>query len=147
MTTALLSSRPYGLVSIQTMNSKELVDKILQLDSDIRWVGVVDQQGNILQNVQRAGLESLTDSATEELTLKEFPTIMGLFWRDLVGQSGKLNSIVVSYTRVYLFAFYHEDLLVVLSFEPRGMPRVVRKLEAKFGPLQPTSPGQDPSRT
>jgi len=129
------------------MNSKELVDKILQLDSDIRWVGVVDQQGNILQNVQRAGLESLTDSATEELTLKEFPTIMGLFWRDLVGQSGKLNSIVVSYTRVYLFAFYHEDLLVVLSFEPRGMPRVVRKLEAKFGPLQPTSPGQDPSRT
>lgn len=129
------------------MDSKELVDKILELDSDIRWVGVVDQQGNILQNVQRAGLESLTDSATEELTLKEFPTIMGLFWRDLVGRSGKLNSIVVSYTRVYLFAFYHEDLLVVLSFEPRGMPRVVRKLEAKFGPLQPTSPGQDPSRT
>jgi hypothetical protein len=129
------------------MNSKDLADQILQLDSDVRWVGVVDQRGNILQNAQRPGVESLADSATEELTLKEFPTIMGLFWRDLVGQSGKLNSIAVSYTRVYLFAFYHEDLLVVLSFEPRGMPRIVRKLEAKFGPLHPTSPGQDPSRT
>jgi hypothetical protein len=129
------------------MKSKNLVDEILRLDSDIRWVGVVDQRGNILQNAQRPGVESLTDSATEELTLKEFPTLMGLFWRDLVGQSGKLNSIAVSYTRVYLFAFYHEDLLVVLSFEPRGMPGVVRKLEAKFGPLQPTSPGQDASRT
>jgi len=87
------------------MNSKELIDEILQLDSDIRWVGVVDQRGNILQNAQRPGVESLADLATEELTLKEFPTIMGLFWRDLVGQSGKLNSIAVSYTRVYLFAF------------------------------------------
>jgi len=123
------------------MNSKGLVDEIFQLDSDVRWVGVVDQRGNIIQNAQRPGVESLADPATEELTLKEFPTIMGLFWRDLVGQSGKLNSIAVSYTRVYLFAFYHEDLLVVLSLEPRGMPGVVRKLEAKFGPLQPTSSG------
>lgn len=116
------------------------------LDEDIRWVGVVDQRGDIIQNVQRPGVESLTDMATEELTLREFPTIMGLFWRDLVGGSGKLHSIAVAYTRVYLFAFYHQDLLIVLSFEPRGMPRVVRKLEAKFGPLQPISSGEDSDR-
>jgi hypothetical protein len=127
-------------------SSKDLVDEMFLLDEDIRWVGVVDQRGDIIQNVQRPGVESLTDMATEELTLREFPTIMGLFWRDLVGGSGKLHSIVVAYTRVYLFAFYHQDLLVVLSFEPRGMPRVVRKLEAKFGRLQPTSSGEHSDR-
>ena len=143
MASTSLSTTMLGAMSIQTMNSRDLVDEILQLDQDVRWVGVVDQRGNILQNVQRSGVENLVDSETEALTLKEFPTMMGLFWRDLVGQCGKLNSIVVSYTCVYLFAFYHEDLLVALSFEPSGMPRVLRKLETKFGPLQPTPSGHD----
>jgi hypothetical protein len=84
--------------------------------------------------------------ATEELILREFRTIIGLFWRDLVAGPGKLHSIAVAYTRVYLFAFYRQDLLIVLSFEPRGMPRVVRKLEAKLGPVQPTSSGEDSDR-
>jgi hypothetical protein len=128
-------------------SSKDLANEMFLLDEDIRWVGVVDQQGEIMQNVQRPGVESLTDVGTEELTLREFPTIMGLFWRDLIGRSGKLLSVVVAYTRVYLFAFYHRDLLIVLSFEPRGMPRVVQKLEARFGPLQPTSPRQSSDST
>jgi len=117
------------------MESEDLVKDLFQLDKDIRWVGVVNQQGEILQNVQRPGIESLTDPTTEELTLKEFPTIMGLFWRDLVGRSGKLRSVLVSYTRVYLFAFYVEDKLVVLSFEPESMLRVLQRLEARYGKL------------
>jgi len=126
------------------MKPEDLVKELLQLDKDIRWVGVVDQGGEILQNVQRPGIESLTEPTTEELTLKEFPTIMGLFWRDLVGRSGKLKSVLVSYTRVYLFAFYVEDKLVVLSFEPESMSRVVQRLEARYGKLQPTFPRREP---
>lgn len=127
------------------MKPEHLVKRLLQLDKDIRWVGVLDQRGEILQNVQRPGVESLTDPTTEELTLKEFPTIMGLFWRDLVGRSGKLKSVLVSYTRVYLFAFYVEDKLVVLSFEPEGMPRVVQRLESVYGKLSPTNLGETPT--
>ncbi len=119
------------------MNAKDLVDELFQIDDDIRWVGVVDQRGNILQNVQRPGTHSYTDSQTEERTLKEFPTIMGLFWRDLLGSSGELNAVVVAYSRVYLLAFYVEDFLVVVSFEPSGMPSIVRKLETRFGSLFP----------
>ena len=119
------------------MNAKDLVDELFQIDDDIRWVGVVDHRGNILQNVQRPGTHSYTDSQTEERTLKEFPTIMGLFWRDLLGSSGELNAVVVAYSRVYLLAFYGEDFLVVVSFEPSGMPSVVRKLETRFGSLFP----------
>jgi hypothetical protein len=119
------------------MNAKDLVDEVFQLDNDIRWVGVVDQRGNILQNVQRQGTRSYTDPQTEERTLKEFPTIMGLFWRDLLGSSGELNAVLVAYSRVYLLAFYVDDLLAVLSFEPQGMPSVVSKLEARFGTLFP----------
>jgi hypothetical protein len=119
------------------MNAKDIVDELLQLDKDIRWVGVVDQRGSILQNIQRPGTQSYTDQATEERTLREFPTIMGLFWRDLVGSSGELNSVVVAYSRVYLLAFYVEDFLVVLSFELSGMPSVINKLEGKYGSLLP----------
>jgi len=125
------------------MNPKDLVDELFRLDKNIRWVGVVDQQGHILQNAQRPGVESYADPATDELTLHEFPTIMGLLWGRLVGQSGNLNSVVVSYSRVYLTAFYVDDNLVVLSFDPRGMPGVTRKLESKFGPVLPDSSNQD----
>ncbi len=121
------------------MNAKDLVEELFRLDEGIRWVGIVDQSGHILQNVQRPGVESLTDPATDEMTLKEFPTIMGLFWRGLVGKSGNLNSVTVSYERVHLLAFYVGDFLVVLSFEPKGMTRLVRRLEAKYGRLLPTT--------
>ena len=124
------------------MNAKDIVDELFRLDKDIRWVGVVDQRGSILQNAQRPGTQSYTDPATEERTLREFPTIMGLFWRDLVGRSGELNSVVVAYSRVYLLAFYVEDFLVVLSFELSGMPGVVNKLEAKYGTLLPKGEGR-----
>jgi len=119
------------------MNSKDLVEELLELDRDIRWVGVVDQQGHILQNVQRSGVERLADVATDELTLREFPTIMGLLWGRLVGQSGELKSVIVAFTRVYVMAFYVGDFLVVLSFEPRGMPSLVEKLGSKYGSLTP----------
>jgi len=119
------------------MDPKKLTDDLFELDRDIRWVGIVDQRGNILQNLQRPGTTSYVDQGTEERTLKEFPTIMGLFWRELVGQSGELNSVIVAYSRVYLVAFYVEDFLVVLSFEPRGMPGVMNKLEAKYRSLFP----------
>jgi hypothetical protein len=120
------------------MNPKELVGELFTLDKEIRWIGIVDQRGDILENVQRPGTQSYTDPETEERTLREFPTIMGLFWRDLVGSSGELHSLIVSYSLVYLLAFYVEDLLVVLSFEPTGMPSVINRLEARFGPLAPT---------
>jgi hypothetical protein len=120
-----------------TINPKELVNELFGLDKRIRWVGIVDQRGDILENAQRPGTKSYVDSKTEERTLKEFPTIMGLFWRELVGSSGELNSVVVAYSRVYLLAFYVDELLVVVSFDPSGMPAVVNSLAARYGTLLP----------
>jgi hypothetical protein len=119
------------------MNAKGLVDELFALDKGIRWVGIVDQSGDILENAQRPGTRSYVDSKTEERTLKEFPTIMGLFWRELVGGSGELNSVLVAYSRVYLLAFYVGEFLVVVSFDPSGMPTVVNSLAARYGTLLP----------
>jgi hypothetical protein len=142
-----LSTRLSDGMRMNAMSAEDLVKEIFLLDEDIRWVGVVDQVGKILQNIQRPGVESLVDLETEERTLLEFPTIMGLFWRELVGRSGKLDSLLVGYSRVYMLAFYVGELLVVLSFEPRGMPRVIRRLEAKYGSLIPSASNQDVSST
>ena len=119
------------------MNAKGLVDELFALDKGIRWVGIVDQRGDILENAQRPGTRSYVDSKTEERTLKEFPTIMGLFWRELIGGSGELNSVLVAYSRVYLLAFYVDEFLVVVSFDPSGMPTVVNSLGARYGTLLP----------
>jgi hypothetical protein len=134
---AQLSTSPvYGTLTM-TIDPKELVDELIALDKRIRWVGIVDQRGDILENAQRPGTKSYVDSKTEERTLKEFPTIMGLFWRELVGSSGELKSVVVAYSRVYLLAFYVDELLVVVSFDPSGMPAVVNSLAARYGTLLP----------
>jgi len=110
------------------------MDELFRLDENIRWVGIADQQGNILQNVQRHNVESLTDKNTDELTLHVFPTIMGLLWGRLVGSGiGDLKSVVVAYGRLYLMGFYAEELLVVLTFELKGVPDVLNKLHDRFG--------------
>ena len=116
------------------LDAKELVEELFRLDEDIRWIGVADQQGNILQNIQRPNLESLTDKATDELTLHVFPTIMGLLWGRLVGTGiGDLKSVVVAYGRLYLMAFYVDELLVILTFELKGIPNVLDKINERFG--------------
>jgi hypothetical protein len=134
---AQLSTRSVQDTLTLAMNAKELVDELFQLDKEIRWVGIVDQRGDILENAQRPGTQSYVDPKTEERTLKEFPTIMGLFWRELVGSSGELNSVLVAYSRVYLLAFYVNDFLVVVSFNPGGMPGVVKNLAARYGTVLP----------
>lgn len=116
------------------MDAKELVEELFRLDEGIRWVGVADQQGNILQNAQRPVVESFTDKATDEMTLHVFPTIMGLLWGRLVGTGiGDLKSVVVAYGRLYLMAFYVDELLVVLTFELKGIPNVLDKINERFG--------------
>lgn len=116
------------------MGAKELVEELFRLDEGIRWVGVADQQGNILQNIQRPDTESFTDKTTDELTLHVFPTIMGLLWGRLVGTGiGDLKSVVVAYGRLYLMAFYVDELLVVLTFELKGIPNVLDKIDERFG--------------
>jgi hypothetical protein len=116
------------------LDAKELVEELFRLDEGIRWVGVADQQGNILQNIQRPNLESFTDKTTDELTLHVFPTIMGLLWTRLVGTGiGDLKSVVVAYGRLYLMAFYVDELLVVLTFELKGIPSVLDKINERFG--------------
>jgi hypothetical protein len=116
------------------LDAKELVEELFRLDEGIRWVGVADQQGNILQNIQRPNLESFTDKATDELTLHVFPTIMGLLWGRLVGTGiGDLKSVVVAYGRLYLMAFYVDEFLVVLTFELKGIPNVLDKINERFG--------------
>ncbi len=116
------------------MDAKELVEELFRLDEGVRWIGVADQQGNILQNIQRPDVESFTDKATDELTLHVFPTIMGLLWGRLVGTGiGDLKSVVVAYGRLYLMAFYVDELLVVLTFELKGVPSVLDKVNERFG--------------
>jgi len=115
------------------LDAKELVDELFRLDEGIRWVGVADQQGNILQNIQRPDVESFTDKTTDELTLHVFPTIMGLLWGRLVGTGiGDLKSVVVAYGRLYLMAFYVDELLVVLTFELKGIPNILNKINERF---------------
>jgi hypothetical protein len=115
------------------LDAKELAEELFGLDESIRWVGIADQQGNILQNAQRPDVKSLTDKNTDDLTLHVFPTIMGLLWGRLVGTGiGELKSVVVEYGRVYLMAFYKEELLVVLTFERKGVPNVLNKLNERF---------------
>jgi hypothetical protein len=116
------------------LDAKELVEELFRIDEGARWVGVADQQGNILQNIQRPDTESFTDKATDELTLRVFPTIMGLLWGRLVGTGiGDLKSVVVAYGRLYLMAFYVDEFLAVLTFELKGIPNVLDKINERFG--------------
>jgi len=132
-------------MTASTVDPKTIVERLFALDKDIRWAGVVDDKGIVLQNVQRPGVETITDVQTDELTLHIFPIVMGLLWGRLIGEVGKLNCVVVSYSRVYLMAFYVDEYLVVITFEPKAMPRVVRRLESAFGALLPGTPSRDAS--
>jgi hypothetical protein len=46
---------------------------------------------------------------------------------------GDLKSVVVAYGRLYSMAFFVEELLLVLTFDLKGMPNVLDKISVSFG--------------
>ena len=89
---------------------------VLDLDSKIRFVGLMDKSGHLHTGRMRAGFDEYLETKSQELSFSQTAHIVDMrkmFSHEL----GELNYIVYAYDKVKIFSIPVKDQIIVLSAE------------------------------
>jgi hypothetical protein len=102
------------------MDIKKFAQETFKLDKRIRYVGVVDNQFHILLSQMRDGVQSVTTDEQEHNFVQIMPPIIVDAVEKMEPILGELDRVTVRYEKVTLMFYRLEDLVVILSLEPKG---------------------------
>ena len=101
------------------MDFESLAREIFKLDSNVRYVGLLDEkQDSLLLSEMREGVVSVTEDQTDRQLMSTFPPVILRAVERLEPHIGQLNGIVVRYEKVVLVFYRLGQYMVILSFEP-----------------------------
>jgi hypothetical protein len=115
---------------------KEIIENILKIDNQIRYVAILNHHYDLLESKMREGVTSLTPDQTD----RHFMTIAAPLMLDAAEKlrpfCGNMRRVAVRYDKVSLVFYRTAAHIVILSLEPvAGQPLLdkigdsVRKLE------------------
>ena len=111
------------------MNYSVLCNRILDLDSKIRFVGVFDSKGETIAEKNRDMSSSL--SADEEKMLVHYTFDSWRHSQNLEYRLGKARTSVAKHEKVTLISLYLDSNLLLLSVEPDySYPEIIKKIRA-----------------
>jgi len=97
---------------------EKAVQKILDADPRIRYVGIVDRSYRVIHSQMRQGIRSLTSPETERNFVSMVPPIMVEGADKLESECGSMQGLVIQYKRIVLTIHPVGEYIVVLSFDP-----------------------------
>ena len=109
------------------MNYSVLCNKILKLDSKIRFAGVFDSKGETIAEKTR-DVSSLL-SADEEKMLVHYTFDRWRHLQNLEHRLGKVRTSVTRHEKVTLISLYLDSDLLLLSVDPDyNYPEIIKKI-------------------
>ena len=98
-------------------NLLEIVEKIVALDSNMRFASIIDHNGNILEGIMKEGKSSLESQKHEEYFCKQVAKRRKMR-KEFDRQLGKVRYVHVERERVTQFAIYTRRKIVFVTLEP-----------------------------
>ena len=98
-------------------NLIEIVEKIVALDSNMRFASIIDHNGNILEGIMKEGKSSLESQKQEEYFCKQVAKRRKMR-KEFDRQLGKVRYVHVERERVTQFAIYTRRKIVFVTLEP-----------------------------
>ena len=98
-------------------NLLEIVEKIVALDSNMRFASIIDHNGNILEGIMKEGKSSLQSQKQEEYFCKQVAKRRKMR-KEFDRQLGKVRYVHVERERVTQFAIYTRRKIVFVTLEP-----------------------------
>jgi hypothetical protein len=95
----------------------KIASRIFDLDSRIRYVGIVDMQYRVLVSQMRPGVTSLTDTEKDRHFLSIVPRIMIEGAEKLEPDSGVLDFVTARYKKVMVDMYRFGQHIVMLTFD------------------------------
>ena len=98
-------------------NLLEIVEKIVALDSNMRFASIIDHNGNILEGIMNEGKTSLDSQKQEEHFCKQVAKRRKMR-KEFDRQLGKVRFVHVEREKVTQFAIYTKRKIVYVTLEP-----------------------------
>ena len=98
-------------------NLLEIVEKIVALDSNMRFASIIDLNGNILEGIMNEGKTSLESQKQEEYFCKQVAK-RSKMRKEFDRQLGKVRYVHVEREKVTQFAIYTKRKIVFVTLEP-----------------------------
>jgi len=95
----------------------KIVEKILSLDDEMRFVAIIDLKGNIIEGIMKSGKTSLESQKQEELFCKQVSDrrkVREAFNDEL----GKVRSVNVEREKVTQLVVYSKKKTIFVTMEP-----------------------------
>ena len=98
-------------------NLLEIVEKIVALDTNMRFASIIDLNGNILEGIMNEGKTSLESQKQEEYFCKQVARRRKMR-NEFDRQLGKVRYVYVEREKVTQFAIYTKRKIVFVTLEP-----------------------------
>ena len=98
-------------------NLLEIVEKIVALDTNMRFASIIDLNGNILEGIMNEGKTSLESQKQEEYFCKQVAKRRKMR-NEFDRQLGKVRYVHVEREKVTQFAIYTKRKIVFVTLEP-----------------------------
>ena len=98
-------------------NLLEIVEKIISLDSNMRFASIIDLNGNILEGIMNEGKTSLESQKQEENFCKQVARRRKMR-KEFDRQLGKVRYVHVEREKVTQFAIYTKRKIIFVTLEP-----------------------------
>ena len=94
-----------------------LVEKIISLDSQMRFASIIDQKGNIVEGIMKTGKNSLESQRQEEHFCKQVSQRRKMR-KEFDRQLGKVRYVHVEREKVTQFVIYTPRETIFFTMEP-----------------------------
>ena len=98
-------------------NLLEIVEKIITLDSNMRFASIIDLNGNILEGIMNEGKTSLESQKQEEDFCKQVAKRRKMR-KEFDRQLGKVRYVHVEREKVTQLAIYTKRKIIFVTLEP-----------------------------
>lgn len=99
------------------MDYQKIIDTIFELNSDIRYAGLIDETGALIVGGMRHGIDSIVDQPSEELYLTH--TALRKSMRERFDDTmGRARFVYVEREKLSLLTFYLDKKMLLITLEP-----------------------------
>ena len=115
---------------------RNLCDRIIKLDRNIRFVGIVNSRGEVIEGGFQQGVQPLLDgTAEQQMYLQSLSNIATLqTYRDKLG---KVRYSITEHDKVTLITFPFQDGILCLSMSTRANADKIREKVARVIKAKP----------
>lgn len=110
--------RPDWKMTSEAVVSLDRLTDIFSIDPNVRYIGVVDKNDNVLLSKRKEGVAPVDPNDRDEETVSVYPPLIMRAVERLEPILGNAQGVQIPYEKVLLAMYRVQDLLIIVTLNP-----------------------------